>query len=159
MSQPNQYSPVKRPEPGDVQALYDAGYGRNEIARRLQVSSRQVDYVAKELGITFDQDLTGDAVAARVSRANEQRIELSDKLRRIAALELDGITSDQFDPNERKAMMTTAAIAVQRDLEIAKYIDEKFPNDPNKTEAIDKLNEFFGLLRGTNSKPTPEVSE
>lgn len=148
MTQPNQYSAVKRPEPGDVQALYDAGYGRNEIARRLQVSPRQVDHVAKDLGLAFNQDLTSDAVAARVSRANEQRIELSEKLRRIAALELDGITSEQFDPNERKAMMTTAAIAVQRDLEIAKYLDERFPEDTGTPEALDMLADFFGQIRG-----------
>ncbi|NLA55117.1 MAG: hypothetical protein GX859_02280 [Corynebacterium humireducens] len=148
MTHPNQYSAVKRPEPGDVQALYDAGYGRNEIARRLQVSPRQVDRVAKDLGLAFNQELTSDAVAARVSRANEQRIELSEKLRRIAALELDGITSEQFDPNERKAMMTTAAIAVQRDLEIAKYLDERFPEDTGTPEALDMLADFFGQIRG-----------
>lgn len=147
MSQPNQHSDVKRPEPGDVQNLFDAGYSRNEIASRLKVSTRQVDAVAQELGLTFNTELTREAVAARVSRANEERIKLADDLRRIAALELSNITNELLDPQDRKAAMTTAAIAVDKDLAIAQYIDQRFPDDGGQSEAIEKLDTFFGLIR------------
>lgn len=138
----------KKPRPEDVQALFDAGYSRNRIAAQLEVSTRAVDEVAHDLGLSFNQELTREAVAARVSRANEQRIRLGEQLRKIAALELDGITGEVFDANDRKAMMTTAAIAIQRDIELARYLDERFPDDPSKSEAVEVLRDFFGQIRG-----------
>lgn len=149
MSQPNQYSDIKKPNPDDVQALFDAGYSRNEIARRLEVSQHQVNLVAQDRGLEFNQELTRDAVAARVSRANEQRIELSDSLRKIAAIELKSLIDGLQSANDRKAMMTTAAIAVQRDIEIAQYIDSRFPDDDGMAEASSKFDELVAAINAS----------
>lgn len=159
MSQPNQYAEVKRANPDDVKALFDAGYSRNEIASRLSVSTRQVDRVAADLGLTFNRELTRDAVAARVSRANEERIQLADDLRKVARLELDSIIEGDQTVVDRRQSATVIGIMVQRDLEIAQYIDSRFPDDDGRAEAKSVLGELFDSIRAVVPEDMREQSD
>ena len=67
-----------------VVALHAEGRGRNAIARELGISTRQVDNVATENGLTWLCDRTDEAALARRSSAARDRAELADRARQLA---------------------------------------------------------------------------
>lgn len=80
-------SSPKVPLPADVERLHGLGVSRNGIARELKVSTRQVDKVARKLGLSFSAASVEDALKARAYRADNQRLEIAENLREVALRE------------------------------------------------------------------------
>lgn len=108
----------ERPHPDDVRRLHAAGESRNATARALGVSTRMVDTVAAEIGVSWSADATRDAVETRRHTAEVERLELAGKFRAVAARALDrALTED--DTAEARRLTATAAEAARTDLHIA----------------------------------------
>lgn len=107
----------ERPNPDDVRRLHAAGESRNGTARALGVSTRMVDAVAAEIGVSWSADATRDAVETRRHTAEVERLELAAKFRAVAARALDrAIVED--DTAEARRLTATAAEAARTDLHI-----------------------------------------
>lgn len=104
-----------RPSPDDVQRLYNAGEGRNAIARTLGVSQRQVSRVAADLGISWDQEASRDAAAARRAAAELDRADLAQRFRELALDSVDRAIKED-DPTDRRRLAMTAESASRSDL-------------------------------------------
>mgnify|MGYP001053752897 CR=1 FL=1 len=107
----------ERPHPEDVRRLHAAGESRNGTARALGVSTRQVDAVAAEIGVSWSADASRAAVETRRHTAEIERLELAAKFRAVAARALDrALTED--DTAEARRLTATAAEAARTDLHI-----------------------------------------
>lgn len=107
----------QRPDPDDVRRLHAAGESRNGTARALGVSTRMVDAVAAEVGVSWSADATRDAAETRRHTAEIERLELAAKFRAVAARALDrAIVED--DSAEARRLTATAAEATRTDLHI-----------------------------------------
>lgn len=135
-----------------VRQLYDAGRGRNEIAKELGISAYQVDKACKALGIEWGDKAPRLAVQVRSRRAAEQRATIAQKLRDVAERELTTVLeSPGMEPVEARAHMTTAAIAVQRELEMVASIAEHGAHnehdlaDIRHNQLLDSLTSTMGI--------------
>lgn len=108
----------QRPSPDDVRRLHAAGESRNGTARALGVSTRMVDAVAAEVGVSWSADATRDAVETRRHTAEVERLELAGKFRAVAARALDRALNEE-DTAEARRLTATAAEAARTDLHIA----------------------------------------
>lgn len=108
----------QRPSPDDVRRLHAAGESRNATARALGVSTRMVDAVAAEVGVSWSADATRDAVETRRHTAEVERLELAGKFRAVAARALDRALNED-DTAEARRLTATAAEAARTDLHIA----------------------------------------
>lgn len=107
----------RRPAPEDVARLHAAGESRNSVARILGVTTRQVDNVAAEIGVSWSADATRDAVEVQRTTAEIERLELAGKFRALAARALDrALTED--DTTEARRLTSLAAEATRTDLHI-----------------------------------------
>lgn len=107
----------RRPAPEDVARLHAAGESRNSVARILGVSTRMVDNVAAEIGVSWSADATRDAVETRRHTAEVERLELAGKFRAVAARALDRALAED-DTTEARRLTATAAEAARTDLHI-----------------------------------------
>lgn len=108
----------QRPDPEDVRRLHAAGESRNGTARALGVSTRQVDAVAAEIGVSWSAAATRDAVETRRNTAEVERLELAAKFRAVAARALDRALNED-DTAEARRLTAAAAEAARTDLHIA----------------------------------------
>lgn len=107
----------ERPDPDDVRRLHAAGESRNGTARALGVTTRMVDAVAAEIGVSWSADATRDAVETRRHTAEVERLELAGKFRAVAARALDRAVIED-DTAEARRLTATAAEAARTDLHI-----------------------------------------
>ena len=127
-----------------VRELYDQGRGRNAIAKELGVTTYQVDRACQELGITWEGSVPVMAVRVRSRRAANERNEVAAKFRQLARRELDKALSAEGENVDVRCHVTAAAIAIQRDLEIAAHVAEhrehsdRTPQQRAQDEALDK---------------------
>lgn len=106
-----------RPDPEAVARLHAAGESRNSVARTLGVSTRQVDNVARELGLSWAGSLTREAVEAKRLAAEVERLELAGQFRRLAVESVE-LALVEEDPLDRRRHTMTASAAAQSDLAI-----------------------------------------
>ena len=127
-----------------VRELYDQGRGRNAIAKELGFTTYQVDRACQELGITWEGSVPTTAVRVRSCRAANERNEVAAKLRALAHRELDKALSTEGEDADVRRHVTAAAIAIQRDLEIAAHVAEhgehsdRTPQQREQDKALDK---------------------
>lgn len=128
-----------------IQELYDQGLGRNEIMKQLGMTRYAVDKACKVLGIKWDGVPT-TAVRVRSRRAAVQRAALAEKLRALAAAQLDLAETDTGNAREH---VTTAAIAIQRELEIVTHVAEHGEHKertPEEIKAATQRDDALSLL-------------
>lgn len=106
---------VRRPNKTTVKRLHTQGLGRNAIARELNVSTRQVDNVARDLGLRFTTDRTYAASRVRESQAAQDRAELAEQAR-AEAHRLMGILKGLSDPVQIRRIV--GAIAELLDIDV-----------------------------------------
>lgn len=116
----------KKDESFEAQVLRARSYGlgRNQTAHFLNVSTYQVDKASKELGIDWGGEHLVAANKARGEQAKKTRLDIAEKLRRVANLELDSILAGMSSPDDRRQMMTVVGIAVDKELKITEALGE-----------------------------------
>lgn len=137
-SHPLNKPPVNRPTPEDVARCHAAGMSKNKTAETLGVSTRQVGYVADELGLSWSAESVAEAVEARQQQAEAQRLDLADSWRELA---LDSVARAlaEDDAGERRRHALTGEAATRSDLAIWRAVDP----EPEGSQAAQ---EFAALL-------------
>lgn len=103
----------------DVLKCRSYGMGRNATANFLQVSTRQIDNISKALNIDWGGDHVAKANSARAEQLHSAKLELADKFRKIASLELDSVLkTDCTTPGERRDQIMIAAISSDKFLKL-----------------------------------------
>lgn len=130
---------ARRPRPvtdetrAEIRALHAEGFGRNEIARRLNISGASVTKAAQAMELVFDHSMTALATAAAQIDLHAYRAQLERKLlvRATEALEAmdqpyllgsfggkDNVWNetllDEAPVEVKRNLMTIAGIGVQR---------------------------------------------
>lgn len=119
------------------------GLSRNATARLLEISTRQVDNISREHNITWGGEHVAIANRARGEQAKAKRLELAERFRKVADLELQAVLNGDFEPpGVRKERLTIAAIAVDKDLAIAKHLGDD-AESADMEEAKDLMERFM----------------
>lgn len=105
----------------EIAELYAEGVGRNEIARRVGVTTYRVDTTVRLAGGAFDSSQTSAATMARRMRAEAHRESLAERFRDAADSLLNIAEDETRDTRERREAMTAAGIAVDKDKAITGY--------------------------------------
>lgn len=138
---------------------------RNRTAQTLGVSTRQVDNVAAELGLSWSSASTAEAVAARKQQAELERMDLADSWRELA---LDSVARAlvEEDPGDRRRHAMSAEAATRSDLAIwgrgVEQTTEKDAAGEDFAELLIGLRRGFTLLEDTPLEeldPTGEFEE
>ena len=130
-----------RPPPEHVEALHAAGISRNEIARRLGCTTRQVDNVARKLGISWDVSATRAAANARKQYAAATRDHMAERYRQLALDSLQRALDTQ-DANERRKYTAAAEAAIRADLALVDLSNK----EEGMSLLLDVLQEQFRLI-------------
>lgn len=124
------------------------GLGRNATARLLNISTRQVDNVTRELGIDWGGDHVEVANRARAEQAKTKRLEIAEKFRRVADLELQAVLNGEFEsPGIRKDRITIAAISTDKDLAIARHLGDDESAD--MAQAVEMMDRFIWATKSS----------
>ncbi|WP_312714338.1 hypothetical protein [Corynebacterium flavescens] len=107
-----------------VRELYDQGYGRNAICRELHMTKHAVGKACEVLGIDWANSVPTVAVRIRSRRAANERADMARAFRALALKELKLALDDGTPSDEVRTHVTTAAIATQRELELATHVAE-----------------------------------
>lgn len=127
--------------------LHAEGRGRNQIARELSISTRQVDRVCREAGLEFDTARTMKAAQARRSSAAQDRSELAADARALAARVLAD-AAEVEDPLELRRLVLVVADLVGIDHRLegmqARVTEEEDPE--GHLELLESIaNPFMGV--------------
>ena len=136
------------PHTHDITRLHQQGHSRNEIARLLEISTRQVDKAAREAGITFNQKPTRLATEARRERAHQQREALAQQARALAKKLLKEAKEADSTEDARK-LAQAAYTAVKTDLELFK-VQPPDSSDSPEQRLIEALRTEFSILQETD---------
>jgi hypothetical protein len=79
-----------------LRALHAEGVGCNEIARRMNVTNKDVSLRAKALGLPFDRRQTAVATKARTEEARARRVDIIHRLYDRAEALLARLEADSF---------------------------------------------------------------
>lgn len=137
-------SSVGRPDPDEVRHCHEAGMSRNRTATALGVSTRQVDNVAAELGLSWSSASTAEAVAARKAQAEGQRVELAELWLKLA-VDSVGRALAEDDPGDRRRHAMTAESATRSEINIWSSLA---PNTEKDTAAESFAELLIGLRKG-----------
>lgn len=118
-----------------VRQLYDEGMGRNAIAEELGITHHAVDKACKAMGIKWG-NAPRLAVQVRSRRAAEERARLAEKLRAVALAALEECEAPGISARDMQAAMTTAGIAIQRELDISTHVAERGEHTARSIEEI-----------------------
>lgn len=143
-----------RPDPVDVARLHAAGVSRNGTARALEVSTRQVDAVAAELGLSWSADAPAEAVAVRRSTAAIERLELAASFRRLAEDSLTRALAAETAA-ERRSFTLSATAAAQQDLAIHGALPPAEAGD----DAANVMEKIAASLELLDAIPVEELEE
>lgn len=162
---PPEKSSGHRPDPHEVRQCHAAGMSRNRTATVLGCSTRQVDRVARELGLSWSSHATAEAVAARKQQAELERLDLADKWRELALDSVERALVEE-DPGDRRRHAMTAEAATRSELAIwgrgLAEVTEKDAAAENFVELLVGLRRGFSLLEETPLEeidPTGEFEE
>lgn len=140
--------PAEHPEKDLQQKVIDLhaqNHGRNEIARRLHTTTYRVDQVAQEHGLLFNAERTAKAVEVAKANAGTERRNLAARYRALAARALNE-TDVEPNPDVVWSWLKISATATDKDSVLEQTL-QRAPEDDRQSEAVDKLNTFFGLIR------------
>lgn len=156
------FSSVRRPDPAEVRQCHAAGMSRNKTAEVLGVSTRQVDNVARELGLSWSSHATAEAVAARRQQAELERLDLADRWRELALDSVERALVEE-DPGDRRRHAMAGEAATRSDLAIwgrgLTEVTEKDTAAENFVELLVGLRRGFTLLEETPLEEIDPVGE
>lgn len=123
------------------------GMGRNATANFLQVSTRQIDNISRLLSIDWGGDHVAKANSARAEQLQSAKLELADKFRKIASLELDSVLkTDCTTPGERRDQIMIAAISSDKFLKLTESTSP--PEEiSGQAEAVEAMDRFIAATR------------
>lgn len=104
---------------------------RNRTAQTLGVSTRQVDNVAAEVGLSWSATATAEAVAARKEQAELERLDIADSWRKLARDSVDKALAED-DAGERRKFAMTAESATRSELSIWQGVEPESEGDEAK---------------------------
>ena len=155
-SHPLNKPPVNRPTPEDVARCHAAGMSKNRTAETLGVSTRQVGYVADELGLSWSATSTAEAVAARKQRSELERLDIADSWRELARDSIDRALAED-DPSDRRRHALTAEAATRADLSIWKGVEPESEGDEAKQAFAALLVSLRSSFRTLDDTPVEEL--
>lgn len=134
----------------EARRLHAEGRGRNAIARELGISTRQVDNLAREMGLRFDTARTRAAARARRSAAAQDRDELAAGARRLAHDVLArAVAADDVLELRRLVMVVLDLVNIDIRLEEAVPPVTDRENNPDQVhdEELAELSRMIGMKR------------
>ncbi|MCI1255141.1 MAG: hypothetical protein LKG15_00420 [Corynebacterium provencense] len=129
-----------------IREHYDAGLGRNAIAKAVGASTWKVSQICKANGWNFDQERTRRAVEVHVASAGDQRRKLASRFRNLADIALTGAESTT-DPDEMFKYAKVAAVSVDKD-DVLDQIDHRSRHASDMAGAMQQFTAFGALVRG-----------
>lgn len=129
-----------------IHAHYDAGLGRNAIAKAVGASTWRVSQICQANGWDFDQERTRRAVEVHVASAGEQRRKLASRFRNLADVALQGAESTT-DPDEMFKFTKVAAVSVDKD-DVLDQVDRRSRESSDMATAAGMFTAFGDLVRG-----------
>lgn len=123
------------------------GLGRNATASFLEVSTYRIDEVSKALNVRWDGDHVAKANSARAEQLQSAKLDLADKFRKIASLELDSVLkTDCTTPGERRDQIMIAAISSDKFLKLTESTSP--PEEiTGQAEAMEAMDRFIAATR------------
>lgn len=154
--------PVNPQTRAEVLRLFDAGLARNEIARKLDISTGVVSRICKAAGRSFDRSQTENATAARSVDLAARRAELADELS-ATALELLRARHDPYlvysfggkDNTYAEHTLTTAPVEVIRSIvvtggiafdKVTKFLEKVTTGTERAESLVDALEAHFAQV-------------
>ncbi|MGP5298936.1 hypothetical protein ACTXM9_04595 [Corynebacterium variabile] len=131
-----------------IRERYDAGMGRNAIAKAVGASTWKVSQICQANGWDFDQERTRRAVEVHVASAGEQRRKLAGRFRSVAEVALNNADDHSDDAAELFGWLKAAGTAVDKDLAIQQQLD-RVDDHSSMQDAVDSFTAFGALVRGT----------
>lgn len=130
----------------EVAELVAAGHGRNEIARRLEVSPSTVSTAAKRAGVTFDGAATEAATRVRVAQAADTRAELAGLSSELALTAgrrlLVEVSAPVLDPATVRALATAYGVSTDKLTALLAVIP-----DGSEADSRQALDDLIGAIR------------
>ncbi|MEU0589982.1 hypothetical protein [Streptomyces ardesiacus] len=152
-----------------LRELHALGMGRNEISREMGITNSCVSRTAAYLGLTFDRSKIRAASEARAADLEERRSLIAEQFMAIAEDSLRRIyekttvysfggkdneynehTFDEAPNADRKALITAAAIAVDKVLKLV---------PPAEASGLDSAKSMLGSLGEALSRYSREQDE
>lgn len=139
-------------DPEQLKQLFEEGKGRNEIARILGVSTRQVDNAAKAAGLRFNRARTHVATVARSRALSAELIALAELAAGVAWVSWTEGQQAGLTARDRRELSVAGAAAYDKTVHaLSKLLGDEF--DPDVIAAGAKL----GRLRAPmGSREPPE---
>lgn len=131
----------------EVLTHYRDGAGRNEIARRIGVSTRKVSESCGRQGLTFDADRTAAAVAVHSASAGEAHRRLAGRFRDLADQALDRANDNICSPDVMWPYIRAAATATDKSIALTD-LDARVRTDTDMATAMQQFQAFGDLVRG-----------
>lgn len=134
---------------------------RNRTATVLNVSTRQVDNVAAELGLSWSSASTAEAVAARKSQAEGHRVELAELWLELA-LDSVGRALLEDDAGDRRRHAMTAEAATRSEIAIWSSLTPNTEKDTGAqayAEMMLALRHSFAVLEDTPEEELDPTGE
>lgn len=128
-------------DPVEARRLFDAGKGRNEIAKALGVGFATITRWANREGLSFDRTATEKAVKARVIDAKARRISIVERLYTRTEAVLTRLEADEFTTlvrgaQGRESQRTLAFVPPTHERELSSSMSNYLASAA-KLEAID----------------------
>lgn len=152
------YNPIPAELREQFRELHALGYGRNRLARELGIAPVQVSRGAEAMGLTFDRAKIQAATEARMADIAERRSILAEdlladaeKLRAQMWQETtvysfggkdntyEDHTFDEAPAAEKRALMSTAGMAIDRSLKLVPPTEQQGPGTDDAKSMLGKL--------------------
>lgn len=112
---------------------WNAGMGRNQLARTLGITRYRVSKIAQDHGLEFNADHTAEATAARIEHARRDRVELEHRWQSFAHRCLDH-AEDATSPDDVWMWVRTGAVATDKATALAAHLANDSTSDETKLE-------------------------
>lgn len=126
------------------------GYGRNQVARALNVSPGTVTSVAKVLGISFTTAPTAEATAAAVQRTADRRALLAEQFGQ-AAEEFLRRALATTDASDARQLMIVAGIASDKLVALERHSTDRLAEERREARYAEEEAWTTGAAPGNNS--------
>lgn len=140
--------------PEKFESLFDDGKGRNEIARIMGISTRQVDRLARDAGVRFNRARTHVATVARARGIAGEVVALAEQAAGVAWVSWMEAQKPGLPARDRRELSVSGAAAFDKVIvSLARILGDDFT--PEQLEAGSRL----GRLRSPTREPPAKSSD
>lgn len=132
--QPDDNPKSRDPLAEEVIIGWNAGMGRNALARALGITRYRVSKIAQQHGLEFNSDHTAEATAARAEHARRDRIELEERWQAFAHHCLDQAEAAD-SPDDVWTWTRTGAVSTDKAVALATLDAKRDDPDDRHLEA------------------------